>query len=75
MGFQIISQRANQFVWFNITTIIIIMSWGPKGVGKARFQQSDHDTLRDGRKGDLQHKYCGKKVDVLLGIPRAYHVT
>ena len=29
--------------------------------GKARFQQSDHDTLRDGRKGDPQHKCCGKK--------------
>ena len=29
------------------------------GVGKARFQQSDLDTLRDGRKGDPQHKCCG----------------
>ena len=43
------------------TTIIIITSWCPRGVGKDRFQQSDHDTLRDGRKGDPQHKCCGKK--------------
>ena len=31
------------------------------GFGKTRFQQSDLDTLRDGRKGDPQHKCCGKK--------------
>ena len=63
MGFQIISQRANQFVWFNITTTITTTttSWCTRGVGKTRFQQSGHDTLRDRRKGDPQHKCCGEK--------------
>ena len=66
MGFQIISQRANQFVWFNIITIrtTTTTSWGPRGVGKARFQQSGHDTLRDRRKGDPQHKCCGEEIKV-----------
>ena len=59
MGFQIINQRANQFVWFNTITIITT-SWCTRGVGKTRFQQSGHDTLRDRRKGDPQHKCCGK---------------
>ena len=71
MGFQIISQRANQFVWFNIITITTTTSWCTRGVGKTRFQQSGHDTLRDGRKGDPQHKCCGKKTCVLWQGERA----
>ena len=52
----------NEYGRFNTTTIIIITTpWCPRGVGKDRFQQSDHDTHRDGRKGDPQHKCCGKK--------------
>ena len=40
------------------------------GVGKARFQESDLDTLRDGRKGDPQHKCCGKKYGTTDGRRR-----
>ena len=71
MGFQIISQRANQFVWFNTTiTIITTTSWCTRGVGKTRFQQSGHDTLRDRRKGDPQHKCCGKNACNTLGCKK-----
>ena len=66
MGFQIINQRANQFVWFNTTTIITT-SWCTRGVGKTRFQQSGHGALRDRRKGDPQHKCCGKNI---LAMPK-----
>ena len=34
-------------------------TWGK--IPKARFHQSDHDTLRDRRQGDPQHECCGKK--------------
>ena len=70
MGFQIINQRANQFVWFNITITITTTttSWCTRGVGKTRFQQSGHDTLRDRRKGDPQHKCCGKNKPAIKTI-------
>ena len=35
------------------------------GVRKARFQQYDDHTLRGGRKGDPQHKCCGKETKIL----------
>ena len=46
---------------FNITIITITTPWCTRGVGKTRFQQSEHDTLRDRRKGDPQHKCYGNK--------------
>ena len=60
---------------FNITTIIttttttITTSWCTRGVGKARFQQSEHDTLRDGRKENPQHKCCGNNPHLELINP------
>ena len=57
VGFQIRNQRANQFVWFNTITIIITTpSWGPRGVGKTRFQHPDHDT--QGREKRIPTTIC-----------------
>ena len=50
-------------ITIKITITIIMGSWWHGGSGKLKSSKDDNtlNTLRDGRKGDPLHKYCGKK--------------
>ena len=52
----------DQGITTTITTTTIILCRA--GVRKARFHQYDDHTLRGGRKGDPQHKCCGKNEQI-----------
>ena len=60
----------NEYGWFNttITTTITTEFLVPRGGRKSSIPAINHDTLRDGRKGDTQHKCCGKEIQKALQI-------
>ena len=64
MGFQIISQRANQFVWFNITIITTTTtSWCTRGSEKLDSSNQVTTHSGTGEKETLNINVVGKKKE------------
>ena len=65
MGGQILSRRETRYVNYNNNVVLVA-----RGGRKSSIPAMNLDTLRGRRKGDPQHKCCGKKLLIVCKLQR-----